>query len=383
MGWMADGVGRFSPAIWKSRRTATSRSRRATPTRCARRSSPATCCWSKATTTFPASSNISRNRPGRMPRSMSGRSATASTEDGEPLVLVEANIGQGVVAAPLSKYARFHTRICRPTGLTDEDCARVCAYAAERIGFDYDLKNIIDLMRYLFPLPVPQRWRRRMMALGSGHPTRIICSALIAQAFENVRYPILPKVTRVESEAARAGNPGNPPFLAVRAARFRHLALFRGGQADLVQRLRLQGHGLGRPAGRRRRRVGVAGAGRDASRPGDQIWRRYAVTGDLNGLALRPRPAYLLPHDRRRRQSACADVHAGLAPRADEGRRAGAAADRHRRHRAATPASPRWPSSGATWAEQTSGFAPHAAWARSPGCCRSWRASASSPARCS
>jgi hypothetical protein len=41
------------------------------------------------------------------------------------------------------------------------------------------------------------------MSLGSGHPTRIICSALIAQAFANVRYPILPKVTTVESEQAR------------------------------------------------------------------------------------------------------------------------------------------------------------------------------------
>jgi permuted papain-like amidase YaeF/Yiix C92 family enzyme len=124
------------------------------------------------------------------------------TEDGEPLVLVEAHIGQGVVAAPLSKYLQCHTRICRPTKLTADDCARVCAYAAERIGFDYDLKNIIDLMRYLFPLPVPQRWRRRLMSLGSGHPTRIICSALIAQAFENVRYPILPKVARAASEQA-------------------------------------------------------------------------------------------------------------------------------------------------------------------------------------
>jgi hypothetical protein len=123
--------------------------------------------------------------------------------DGEPLVLVEANIGEGVVAAPLSKYIRYHTRICRPIGLTADDRARVCAYAAERIGFDYDLKNIIDLMRYLFPLPVPQRWRRRMIALGSGHPTRIICSALIAQAFENVRYPILPKVMLIANEAAR------------------------------------------------------------------------------------------------------------------------------------------------------------------------------------
>jgi hypothetical protein len=125
------------------------------------------------------------------------------TEDGEPLVLVEANIGQGVVAVPLSKYARYHTRICRPAGLTEDDRARVCAYATERIGFDYDLKNILDLLRYLLPLPVPQRWRRRMMALGSGHPTRIICSALIAQAFERVRYPILPKVTQLESESAR------------------------------------------------------------------------------------------------------------------------------------------------------------------------------------
>ena len=123
--------------------------------------------------------------------------------DGEPLVLVEAVLGQGVVGAPLSKYQRYHTRICRPIGLTEDDCARVCTYAAERIGFDYDVKNIFDLLRYLFPLPVPQRWRRRMMALGSGHPTRIICSALIAQAFEHVCYPILPKVTRLESEAAR------------------------------------------------------------------------------------------------------------------------------------------------------------------------------------
>lgn len=122
---------------------------------------------------------------------------------GEPLALVEAELGQGVIAVPLSKYGNAHTRICRPVGLSEDDRLRVCTYACERIGFDYDVKNILDLARYLFPMPVPQRFRRRMMALGSGHPTRIICSALIAQAFENVRYPILPKVTLLESESAR------------------------------------------------------------------------------------------------------------------------------------------------------------------------------------
>jgi hypothetical protein len=125
------------------------------------------------------------------------------TQDGEPHTLIEAELGIGVDSAPLSKYSRFHTRVCRPAGLTAFDCEKVCAYATERIGLEYDLKNITDLMRYLMPLPVPQRWRRRALAIGSGDSTRIICSALIAQAFESVRYPILPKITRMESRVAR------------------------------------------------------------------------------------------------------------------------------------------------------------------------------------
>ena len=122
---------------------------------------------------------------------------------GEPHVLIEANSEEGVVAVPLSKYSSSHTRVCRPVRLSAEDCARVCGFAVARIGLKYDLKNITDLSRYLLPLPIPRRWRRRMIALGSGDPTRLICSTLIAQAFELVRYPILPKVTRVESRSAR------------------------------------------------------------------------------------------------------------------------------------------------------------------------------------
>src|SRR5580765_1041276 len=79
--------------------------------------------------------------------------------DGEAHTLIEAELGIGVDSAPLSKYSRFHTRVCRPVGLTEGDCRQVCDYAAERIGLAYDLKNITDLMRYLMPMPVPRRWR--------------------------------------------------------------------------------------------------------------------------------------------------------------------------------------------------------------------------------
>ena len=97
----------------------------------------------------------------------------------------------------MSKYASYNTRICRPVGLTPEDRAAVIRFAVERIGHAYDLKNIVDLMRYFLPQPpVPTRWRRRMLALGSGEPTRAICSTLIAEAFQSVRYPILPRVER-------------------------------------------------------------------------------------------------------------------------------------------------------------------------------------------
>ena len=119
--------------------------------------------------------------------------------DGESHVLVEAEIEDGVVSVPLSKYLDFH----RPVGLSDQDRAKVCAYVVERLGCAYDLKNIIDLIRYMVPLPVPQRWRRRMISLGSGDPSRLICSTLIAQAFESIRYPILPAITLMESALAK------------------------------------------------------------------------------------------------------------------------------------------------------------------------------------
>ena len=157
-----------------------------------------------------------------------GDALSQFTAEGEPLDLVEALSEQGVIASPLSTYARFNTRICRPARLTDTDRDRVVAYAVEAIGRTYDVRNIVDLLRYLIPFPpVPIRWRRRMLALGSGDPTRAICSTVIAQAFQSVNYPILPYV-ELQTSRDRAGR-----YLAEEIFHIRHYSLFTPRDFDV------------------------------------------------------------------------------------------------------------------------------------------------------
>lgn len=128
-----------------------------------------------------------------------GDALDQKNKQGEVLNLIEADLTQGVIVVPLSKYTEFNTRICRPVHLTGDDQQVLVQFMRESLGKEYDLKNVIDLMRYLLPTPpVPVGWRRRMLAFGSGDPTRAICSTLIAQAFQRVRYPILPDVERMQ-----------------------------------------------------------------------------------------------------------------------------------------------------------------------------------------
>src|SRR5260370_17568968 len=66
----------------------------------------------------------------------------ANTHEGEPHVLIEAEIGEGVVSAPLSKYYPYHTRICRPIGLSLEDPGTVSSYPLDPTGFNSSLSNL-------------------------------------------------------------------------------------------------------------------------------------------------------------------------------------------------------------------------------------------------
>lgn len=46
-------------------------------------------------------------------------------EHGDRLVLVEADLVEGVRAIPLDAYETMHTRICRPVGLENDEIAAV------------------------------------------------------------------------------------------------------------------------------------------------------------------------------------------------------------------------------------------------------------------
>jgi len=117
--------------------------------------------------------------------------------DAAEFPLVEADVVHGVIAVPFSKYAQYNVRICRPVGLTDADRGRLVAFVTKRLGLEYDLKNVFDLARYLFPVaPVPSAWRRQLLRLGSGEPTRAICSTLVAEAYSSIPYPILPNLPK-------------------------------------------------------------------------------------------------------------------------------------------------------------------------------------------
>ncbi len=151
------------------------------------------------------------------------------SETGDQDRLIEVNLGDGCVSVPISKYQTYNTRICRAEGLSEDERAQVVTFMIGKLGVKYDLRNIFDLARYLLPTPpVPVRWRRRMLSLGSGEPTKAICSSLIAQAFQSVAYPILPEVTLAPGRTSAKSTYSRREILHIR-----HHSLFMPRDFDL------------------------------------------------------------------------------------------------------------------------------------------------------
>lgn len=157
-----------------------------------------------------------------------GKEKLADEEKSKQYILIEADVKEGVRKVPLSNYCQNHTRICRPVGLSLDEIQQVIDFMRDRIGYQYDLKNIFDLARYLIQTPpVPQKYRRRLLALGSGDPTKAICSSLIAQAFQAIQYPILPNID-VDGSSSKALIQSHKEILHIR-----HHSLFAPRDFDV------------------------------------------------------------------------------------------------------------------------------------------------------
>ena len=112
----------------------------------------------------------------------------------EPLV-IESLLGFGTVINPLSEYTSDNLRVCRPDGLSFEDQNKVVCFAAEHLGMNYDVRQLLDLARFMFPYAIlPRQWRSSLFQHNAGRPTNIVCSSMIARCFQSVNYPMLPVI---------------------------------------------------------------------------------------------------------------------------------------------------------------------------------------------
>lgn len=142
-----------------------------------------------------------------------------------PPCLIEALLSEGVVISKLDQYFNLNTRILRPVSLADEDKHKIIQFALSRIGNPYDVKNVFDLLKYYVP-PLRIFTRGKGDAgniFGSGDPEQVICSSLIAQAYQSVHYPILPEVNKIKENVVAHDNHANP---VVEILRKRHFSLY-------------------------------------------------------------------------------------------------------------------------------------------------------------
>ena len=120
-------------------------------------------------------------------------------------LLIEAFTGKGVIVESLAKYRHYNIRICRPYGISEEDLETVTADIIRNIGRRYDDQNILDFARLILSTFLrPHRRLSHRASLGSGNDFQVICSGMIAKAFQKVGYPIVPGLA---SRLPKTNNP--------------------------------------------------------------------------------------------------------------------------------------------------------------------------------
>jgi cell wall-associated NlpC family hydrolase len=124
-------------------------------------------------------------------------------------MLIEADAGNGVIAVPLKKYQDYNIRICRPFGILPQDLEAVVQETIANIGKHYDHENLVDLALLVLPSFLnPFKKRTIQACLGGCTEYKVICSGMIAMAFQSVGYPIIPALhPNDESKSNEDSNP--------------------------------------------------------------------------------------------------------------------------------------------------------------------------------
>ncbi len=137
--------------------------------------------------------------------------------DPDEKYVLESLIGDGMVLTPISTYSKDNIRICRAEGLTKEDAKLVAIHSLEQLGRDYDVRQLFDLARFMFPFYgiLPRRWRSTLFRHNVGKPTKAVCSTAVAEAFMSVNFPILP-VVRIRKDGSVKLGKRNPKLFVPR-----------------------------------------------------------------------------------------------------------------------------------------------------------------------
>ncbi len=124
-------------------------------------------------------------------------------------LLIEAFSGDGVIVAPLEKYKDFNIRICRPYGIDPADLQTVIEAVVRNIGRHYDDRNILEIAKMVtFTALNPSSRRSHRACIGGCNDFEVICSGMIAKAFQSVGYPIVPALKPLPTGKQRwASNP--------------------------------------------------------------------------------------------------------------------------------------------------------------------------------
>ncbi len=110
-------------------------------------------------------------------------------------LIIEAMLGKGIIVSSIEEYEGEHLRICRPRGITRADSQSVIKYSIMQLGVDYNVRQIMDLARFMFPYWfLPKRWRSTLFEHNAGKATKTVCSTMMAEAFAKVRFPIVPVI---------------------------------------------------------------------------------------------------------------------------------------------------------------------------------------------